>query len=55
MDDITENVVVRYEHKGITAGLSKSDKTHNFRCACKSVATDSNIYAGEMQAGRVQL
>ena len=27
----------------------------NYICACKSVATDSNIYSGEIYAGRVQL
>ena len=24
-------------------------QSHNYRCACKSVATDSNISAGEIQ------
>ena len=61
MDDITKNVVVVYEHRDITAGLRQVlqiyllVQPHIYRCACKSFATDSNIYAGEMHAGRMQL
>ena len=55
--------LVGYEHRDITAGLRYTCwfSPHNYRCACKSVATDSNISAGrdatltDVHAGRVQL
>ena len=48
MDDITENIVVGYKHRDITAGLKQElqihvyllIQPHTYRCACKSVATD---------------
>ena len=61
MDDKSEKVVVGCEHRDITACLRQVIQIylliqpHNYRRDCKSVATDSNIYAGEMHAGRVQL
>ena len=61
MDDITENVVVGNEHRDINVGLKQELQIylliqhHNYICACKSVVTDSNIYAGDMHAVRVQL
>ena len=61
MDGITENFVtvhlgIRVVDTGdITAGLGQVEQIHllvnphNYRCSCKSVATVSNIYAGDMQ------
>ena len=51
-------MLVGYEHRDITAGLRQAlhiyllVQSHNYRCACKSVATDSNISDGRCNYNR---
>ena len=50
--------LVGYDHRDITAGLRQvwhiylRVQPHNYRCACKSAATDSNISAGRCNSNR---